>query len=276
MRRINYPLIVSDFDGTLVNGDGTITAENKRAIAEYRRAGGQFVLSTGRLPMGILPRAKELDLKGKISCCQGAIIVDIEKEEFLLSGGLSLENTVIACKQMETLGLHIHAYDDWTFYSNMDDEPLRVYEELVKTKAIRVLDEPLSEFLRRKNIAAHKLLAMVEPTAADRVLNELRAAKLDGCEVTRSAKYLVEIISNEYSKGTAVEFLASYYGVPLEKTVAVGDQLNDVSMVQRAGVGIAVQNADEALKAVADFVTENTNEQSAIAEIIEKFGFYEE
>ena len=68
MRRINYPLIVSDFDGTLVNNDGTISEKNKKAIAEYVAAGGAFAISTGRLPSGILSRAQELGLSGKVCC----------------------------------------------------------------------------------------------------------------------------------------------------------------------------------------------------------------
>ena len=63
MQKINYPIIVSDFDGTLVNDDGTISIENKNAIEKYTKDGGVFAISTGRLHYGILSRAKELGLK---------------------------------------------------------------------------------------------------------------------------------------------------------------------------------------------------------------------
>ena len=91
--------------------------------------------------------------------------------------------------------------------------------------------------------------------------------------MTKSAAFLVEVINSQYSKGTAVVFLADYYGVPLEKVIAVGDQINDTPMIERAGLGIAVKNAETALKEKADYVCEYTNEEGAIAEIIEKFGF---
>ncbi len=276
MRKINYPLIVSDFDGTLVRADGSISEENKRAINEYIAAGGAFAISTGRLPAGILSRAKELGLKGTVCCCQGSIVMDIQTGNVLLEGKLSLESTLAACKQMEKLGLHIHAYDLWDFYCNVDDEPLRIYESLTKTKAQLVLDKPLSQFIQEKDLQAYKLLAMVEVERVNEVFQALSAEKIEGCGVTKSADFLVEVVNEGFSKGSAVEFLANYYHIPIEKTIAVGDQLNDLSMIEKAGLGIAVKNADGTLKERANCVCEYTNEENAIAKIIEKFGFYEE
>lgn len=273
MRKINYPLIVSDFDGTLVNADGSISERNKRAISEYTAAGGIFAISTGRLPAGILSRAKELGLTGKVCCCNGAIILDIESKEVIMEGKLSLESTIAACKKMEELDLHIHAYDLWDFYVNKDDEALKLYRHLVKTEPTLVLDIPLSQYLEENKLPMYKLVAMVEPKQHAQILSELAKEDFDGCEVTKSADYLVEIVNKTYSKGTAVECLASYYGLPLDKVIAVGDQINDMSMIERAGLGIAVKNAEELLKEKANYVCEHTNEEGAIAEVIEKFGF---
>ncbi len=272
MRKLNYPLIVSDFDGTLVNADGTVSERNKRAIAEYVAAGGAFAISTGRLPSGILSRAQELGLTGKVCCCQGAIILDIQTREVALAGRLSAKSTTEACRRMEELGLHVHVYDLWEYYVNMDDEPLKVYERLTKTKASGVYDN-LTAFVEAKGMRAYKLLAMVLPQESEKIVKALEVNPIEGCEVTKSAEFLVEIINKEYSKGTAVEFLAKYYGVSLEKTIAVGDQRNDLPMIEKAGVGIAVKNADEGLKSAAKLVWDKTNEESAIADIIEKLGF---
>ena len=103
MRKINYPLIVSDFDGTLVKRDGTISEENRRAISEYVACGGRFALSTGRMTAGILSRARELGLKGLVACCQGAIIVDIESREILFNGSIPFETGLKICKKMEDM-----------------------------------------------------------------------------------------------------------------------------------------------------------------------------
>ncbi|MBQ4268896.1 MAG: HAD family hydrolase [Clostridia bacterium] len=273
MQKINYGLIVSDFDGTLVNSDGTIGEYSKNAIAKYREAGGKFAISTGRLPNAIIDRAKELGLKGAVSCCQGSAIVDIETREVLFSGRIPNSVAVKACRKMEEMGLHIHVYDLWDFYCNKDDEPLKYYEFHTGTKANLVLDEPLWKFVERAGFDVFKILIMVDASDAERVMEELKREKYEGCVMTKSGDVLVELINANNSKGTAVKFLSKYYGVPLEKTLGVGDQLNDVYMVKTAGLGVAVKNADERLKAVADYVCEYTNEEGAVGKLIEKFGF---
>ena len=273
MRKINYPLIVSDFDGTLVNEDGTISQQNKDAISAYIQDGGAFAISTGRMPSGILSRARELGLKGMVACCQGAIIADIESGKVVMDGKIPYETTLAVVEKMEEMGLHIHVYDLWDYYCNMDDEALKMYEKVVKSKAILVVDRKLSDFIRKERLASYKILVMVYPKDAERVMNELSQAGFAGCEVTRSADFLVEVVNANYSKGTAVAFLADYYHTSVEKTIAIGDQRNDLTMIERAGIGVAVNNADEALKEKADYVCGLTNEEGAVTEVIHRFGY---
>ncbi len=276
MQKIRYPLIVSDFDGTLVGSDGNVSKENREAIARYVAAGGTFVVSTGRLPSGILPRVRELGLEGFVCCCQGAIIMDIQSGDLVLDGKLSQSATLAACKEMEGLGLHIHAYDLWEYYANMDDEALKIYEKAVGSKAKLVTDKPLSSFIEETGLRAYKLLAMVEEAQSDEILQKLAASKSEEYALTKSASFLVEVISPNYTKGTAITFLAERLRIEAEQCVAVGDQRNDLEMIEAAGVGIAVKNADDKLKERANYVLEYTNDENAIAKIIEKYGFYEE
>lgn len=275
MKRLHYALIVSDFDGTLVRDDGNIDEANKIAIKEYTENGGIFAISTGRMPYGILPRAKELGLKGILCACQGAVIMDIESGEALLEGTIPCEITVDICEKMEALGLHIHVYDQTDYYCNMDDDALKLYQKAVRTTPILVTDKPMSVYVKEKGICAYKVLAMVNPKDNVRIMQALEKENFAGCCVTKSADFLVEVINASYSKGTAVEFLAERYGVPIEKTIGVGDQQNDIPMIKAAGLGIAVKNADEALKKEA-VVLEYTNEEAAIAKIIEKYGYTED
>lgn len=276
MPKINYGMIISDFDGTLVKDDGTVSQINKQAISKYIENGGIFAISTGRLPAGIVSRAKELGLKGVVSCCQGSVILDIQTEELFLNGGIPNAIAVKICEKMEEMGLHIHVYGLWSYYSNMDDEPLKWYENIVKHKAELVTDKPISTFVKENGLDVCKILAIVAPSDNEKVREELKKMQFLGCSVTKSSEYLVEVLNENYSKGTAVEFLAKRYNIPIEKVIGVGDQSNDVSMIQTAGLGVAVKNASESLKAEADYVCEYTNEEHAIARIIEKFGYTEE
>ena len=275
MPKINYGLIVSDFDGTLVRGDGTVSEENKRAIAQYQKDGGKFAISTGRLHYDILELARELGLKGLVSCCQGAIIMDIEKGKPVQDNMLSHETTLSICRKMEELNLHYHVYDSENYYCNKDDDALKWYEKIVGKTAVRIIEQPLSEFIKQNKMRSYKVLAMVRPEENASTMEALKKEAIDGCLITKSADVLVEVINAKYSKGTAVEFLANYYGVPLEKTIGVGDQWNDIPMIEKAGLGIAVQNADVKLKEKA-VVCEYTNEENAIAKIIEKYGYTED
>ncbi len=273
MKALNYGLIVSDFDGTLAGGDSTVSEKNKKAIFEYIDAGGIFAVSSGRLPAAILPVVRKMGLKGLISCAQGAIIMDIESGEILLENRLSLETTLEVCRKMEEMGLHILAFDLFDYYSNRDDGILKLYENVTKTKGKTVTDCKLSDFLEEKKLAVYKLIVLVAPDDNKRILESLKNADFEGCDITKSIDFLVEAVSKTNSKGTALSFLAQKYRVPIEKTIAIGDNFNDLSMIECAGLGVAVANAEDALKSAAGYICEYTNDESAVADIIERFGF---
>ncbi len=273
MKDLNYKLIVSDFDGTLLGSDEGVSQKNKEAISEYINAGGIFVISTGRLPAAILPHVEKLGLKGLVCCCNGTIILDIETKKVIFDKRLSLDTTLKACRTMEDMGLHILAFDMYDYYANAKGGVLDIYQNAAKTTAEIVEGCKLSLFLEQKQMAAYKLIALVEPKDNELVFNKLKDAGLCDCDITKSMDFIVEVVNNKLSKGTSVEYLAKTYGIPMEKTIAIGDNYNDMSMICCAGLGVAVANAEESLKEKADYVCEYTNEQSAVASIIEKYGF---
>ncbi|MBQ9729032.1 MAG: HAD family phosphatase [Clostridia bacterium] len=275
MRKINYGLIVSDFDGTLVKEDGTISEATKTSINEYIQNGGVFAISTGRLPQGIVPQAEELGLNGLISCGNGSIIWDLPSRKPIFQRAIPNAIAVKVCEKMEKMGLHIHVYDEWEYYCNMDDDALKSYERITKTKGNLVLDKLLSQFLKETGMDVYKLLAMVLPEDNASVRAELEKEEFEHCIVTKSSSFLVEVLGDSCSKGTAVEFLANHYGIAIEKTIGIGDQCNDIPMLETAGLGIAVKNADEELQKRV-FTYGYTNEEGAVGKIIEEFGYTEE
>lgn len=275
MRKIKYPLIISDFDGTLLRGDQTVSEETKRTIDAYRADGGIFCICTGRTPSSILPRARALGLSGLVSTFQGSVIMDIETGKVLRDGYMPQEVAVSVCKLMEEMGLHIHIYEFDKYYSNEAGESLEMYERLSGVKGIVSDNMRLSELIMVKDMKVRKILAIVPTEAMQEILEKISEAYGKECYVTYSTAFLVEVSSREYSKGTAVQFIAEYYGLPIEKTVAIGDSLNDLPMLQSAGVGIALKNADEKLKIkIPPYAY--SNDENAVGRIIEEYGYAEE
>ena len=273
MKKIKYPLIVSDCDGTILNSNHTISDYTKEKILQYVKDGGVFAVSTGRMISSILPLVRSWGLKGVVSAFQSGVIMDVETEEILRQCTMPCEMGLEICKIMEDMQLHIHAYALWEAYSNKDNEWSRVYEKISGEKL--VLKPQLSAFLEESKLQPYKLLAMVEPEDSQKVCEELQKRIPDACFVTTSAPFLVEVGLKSVTKKESVCFLADYYNVPLEKTIAVGDQLNDLPMIEAAGLGVAVANAQEKLKERA-FVLPYTNDEDAVGKLIEEIAYTEE
>lgn len=274
MRKIKYPLIISDFDGTLLRSDQTVAKETKGAIDSYRADGGIFCVCTGRTPSSILPRARALGLSGLVSTFQGSVIMDIETGKVLRDGYMLQEVAVSVCKLMEELGLHIHIYEIDEYYSNEAGESLAMYERISGVKGV-VSDMPLSKLIAEKSMKVRKILAIVPTEERQRIFDEIFSVYGKECYVTYSTDFLIEVSSKEYSKGTAVQFIAEHYNIPVEKTLAIGDSLNDLPMLKSAGVGIAVKNADRKLiEEICPYAY--SNDENAVGKIIEEYGYAEE
>lgn len=274
MKKINYPLIISDFDGTLYRSDKQISKNTIETVARYVKDGGAFAVSSGRALPSILPIVKEMGLKGVVAAYNGAVIADITTGELLDCNTMSVESGVEICRAFEERGLHTHVYLPEEYYATARNEYLARYEAVVKVKAI-IPNETLSVFVERNKLQAIKILAVLEPEKRDGYIAELSRLFGDKYYVTSGSKNLIEISSKTRSKGTAVKFIADYYGVPVAKTVAVGDALNDLPMLQTAGVGLAVKNAEKSLLENAENFP-YSNDEDAVAKIIEKYGYTEE
>lgn len=273
MRKIKYPLIVSDCDGTILRSDNTIGEFTRKKINEYVNDGGIFAVCTGRMITSILPVVRSWGLKGVVSAFQGGLMMDIQTEEVLHQSTIPHEKALRICEEMESMGLHIHTYTMREIFSNQDNEWLKLYERIAGEKAI--IQPNMSQFMRETEMRPYKLLAMVEPSEAKGVYEALSKRVPEDCFVTISAPFLVEVGLKSATKQKAVTFLAEHYGIPLEKVIAVGDQLNDLPMIEAVGLGVAVKNAHEGVKAVA-YTLPYTNDEDAVGRLIEEMAYTEE
>ncbi|MDE7168508.1 MAG: Cof-type HAD-IIB family hydrolase [Clostridia bacterium] len=273
MKKINYGLIVSDFDGTLIDDNQQILPEVRTAIENYIACGGIFAVCTGRMTCCILPRVRELGLKGLVVAYQGTVIADIESGNVIKNGGISSDGIAEICRNIKELGQPVNVYSGDDLYTDIpkDNEYLQKYERIVGIDA-QYVDGDIAEFVLKKDLFCQKVAILIAHNEQEAVFKELQRRLGDKYDVTCSAKVLIEVSPLGDNKGAAVKYLADKFGIPIEKTVAVGDNLNDLSMIKVAGVGVAVGNATQALIDEADFVSVSNNE-GAIAQVIEKFGF---
>ena len=273
MKEIDKRLIVSDFDGTLLTSEHKVPDEVRAAINGYVECGGIFAVCTGRMLRSILPRVRELGLKGLVVAYQGTVIADIETGREIKRDCLRYSDVSRICKYVEEMGYGINTYSDEVLYTNLpkDNERLKNYESITGIAAVSV-SVPMSEFINNNKLDSQKIACIVSPQEREKLYELLLRKFGDKFDVTCSAQVLVEVSPLGDNKGEALKFIAKHYGVPLSSAVAIGDNLNDLSMIKAAGIGVAVGNAVQGLKDEADYVTVSNNE-FAVAKFIEKFGF---
>lgn len=272
MSKINYGLIVSDFDGTLLTSKQTVPEEVKKAISEYVSAGGIFAVCTGRMLASILPQVRALGLKGLVAAYQGTVIADIESGRLLRCGGFSVDDACYICTVLEERGEPINVYADNIMYTTLpaDDKLLNMYERITGITA-RHFDGKMSDFVRANGLYCQKIVSVVGPERKQPLYEYLKEIMGDRFEVTYSAAVLVEVSPKGDDKGMALKFLADHYNIPREKTVAVGDNLNDLPMIREAAVGVAVVNGVEEFRAHADDVCPSCDD-GGVAYVIRKYG----
>ena len=273
MKEINKRLIVSDFDGTLLTSEQTIPDEVRSAISEYVECGGIFAVCTGRMLSSILPRVRELGLKGLVVAYQGTVIAEIESGKIIRKNSIKYSDVAEICGYINSLNMTVNTYSDEVLYTDIpkDNEYLIRYEKITGVEAVHV-DILMQNFVIENKLDCQKLTCLVSPKEREKLYNLLKAKFGERFDVTCSAEVLVEISPLGDNKGAALKYIAEHYGVPISETVAVGDNLNDASMVLAAGIGVAVGNAVDALKEAADYVSVSNNE-AAVAKIIKKYGF---
>ena len=263
---MKYKLIASDFDNTIHDGE-RVPPRVLRAIAEYRRAGGKFVVATGRVFESIRKKMGMLGADDELIACQGAALYRASTGEVLERFPLPPEIAKKAVDFYEAHGDVCHAYADHEFYvekPNPYSDRYAAYCDVSPT----YIGYPLSKFLPQMPFV-NKVIAILPVEIIDDRLKELSAILGPEAEVTKSAPMFLEVTSAKAGKGNCLVALANRLGIPMEQTVAVGDNLNDLSMVLAAGLGATVENGVPALKQAADIVLPSVKD-GGVADLIEK------
>ncbi len=263
-------LIALDMDGTLLLPDHTISPAVKAAIAEARARGIKVVLTTGRPYAGVHRYLQMLDMDQEGDFCityNGALVQKAGDGSTVAQTTLSYDDYRYLEQMSREVGSHFHALDRHTLYTaNRDISYYTVHESYVATIPLVFCEaEKMPE-----DIALLKVMLIDEPEILDAAIARIPQEVKARYTLLKSAPYFLEILDKRVDKGTGVRSLAQSLGILPEEVMAVGDQENDIAMITYAGIGVAMGNAIDPVKEVADYIT-RTNLEDGVAHAIERF-----
>lgn len=263
-------LIAIDMDGTLLLPDHTISPGVKDAIAKARAQGVNVVLTTGRPYAGVHSYLKELHMEQPDDYCityNGALVQKASDGSTVAQTPLSYDDYRYLEQLSREVGSHFHALDRTTLYTaNRDISYYTVHESFVATIPLVFCEAEKMD----PNMTFLKVMMIDEPAVLDQAISRIPDEVKEKYTVLKSAPYFLEILDKRVTKGTGVKSLADALNIKPEEVMAIGDQENDIAMLEYAGIGVAMGNAIDSVKAVADFETK-TNLEDGVAYAIEKF-----
>ncbi|MCR3921359.1 MAG: Cof-type HAD-IIB family hydrolase [Firmicutes bacterium] len=258
-------LLALDLDDTLLNESFHISEQNRAAIQRVAAAGVLVTLATGRMFHSAQPYARELEIDLPLITYHGAMIRTTGGEETLFHRPVPLALAHEVVSIAKTGNFHVNAYLNDELYVAEENENSRIYEQMARVKVNVVGD--LVRFLIQ---APTKITIVNTDGRLPALWDELKERFSDTLAITISRPHYLEITDRRATKGQALAYLAKLHQIPREQIAAVGDSYNDLDMLEYAGMGVAVANARDEVKAVANVITE-TNVNHGVAAFIEKY-----
>ena len=256
-------LIATDIDGTILAQGASFTEGVKSCINDLKKRGIKVVIVTGRMNKAALLIRDELGLDTPVVSYQGGLVNDGGK--VLYERYLSETQAKKIIEWAGTEKIHINLYNNDTLYSERDDDEVRRYS---KAQHINYTVKPFDEIKLDK---VNKVLA-IDFNGADRIDRyEKELPKVfPELYIVKSTPYFLEFSNPEGSKYCAVRFLQKHWNIKESETLTIGDQNNDIELLRAGGIKVAMGNATDELKAVADYITD-TVDNDGFVKAVEKF-----
>ena len=267
-----YRLLAMDMDGTVLNSQKIVTPRTDRAIRQALAAGKEVLFATGRCPTEVRPYLQQYPEMRYALCLSGAVIFDVAAGRTLedVSFSPALTRQILNAAEQVDAMVAIYAGDDVFVERSrrprMDYFCCDCFAALYDRCAVYV--DTLQEALDREGNRVHKINLYCHTAEDWKKAGEL----LSGLPVTcaRGIPNNFEVSPRGVSKGEGLRQLCRAAGIPMEEAIAVGDEGNDLTMVADAGLGVAMGNAAEAVKAAAKAVTADCD-HDGVAEVIENY-----
>ncbi|MFI3292769.1 MAG: Cof-type HAD-IIB family hydrolase [Rikenellaceae bacterium] len=261
-------IIVLDLDGTLTNSRKELSERNRLALIELQERGAKVVLASGRPTYGIVPLAHELELRkygGYILSYNGGVIIDCATGKELYSNVLPGELIAPLYEGSKSYDTTILSYDaEYIVTENGADKYVGVEAHLNKMK-IKEVDSFLDYF----SYPLPKCLAVGDPNQVVELEKDLKGRFGDVMNIYRSEPFFLELVPLGIDKAQSLSVLLEKIGGCREDMIAFGDGFNDLSMIQYAGVGVAMANAQDEVKRHADVIA-LSNDEDGVADYIER------
>lgn len=262
MGKFDGMLLCTDLDATLLNSEAAVSKENTEAVNYFKKEGGKFTFATGRVPFGARIIFSWVVPNAPVVCFNGAGVYDFQKEKLLW--GAYLDDNVgkvieYVKERTPDFGLVV-CTDEKTYFPHLNEWVDKYY----KLENLPLDTTPWREI----NEKWKKALFVVNSKYMSGVVEAVeKSGYKDKFDFVQSCANYYEILPKGATKGTGLEKLCQITGIKREKTIAVGDNNNDIEMLKYAKLGICVKNATDAVKEISDIITVSNNE-SAIAKII--------
>lgn len=259
-----FKLLALDLDDTLLDKRHHISQANKEMIRRAIDEGVQVVITTGRMYASALPYYQELDLTTPMINYNGALVVN-NKGEFIYHSSLDTSLAREILSVLHPYHCHINLYIDDTLYANRRGDELLTYETIAGIKG-QLVEDPYSVL----GTPTKMVIISFQEELLKTLTEKLNQSFGEEISLTRTRRAFLEIMPGGVSKGETLKRMTEELDLHPSQVVAVGDGSNDLSMVEYAGLGVAMENGDERLKEVAHLIAP-PHDQDGVAQIIRRY-----
>lgn len=272
-------LVACDLDGTLFNSEMAVSAANAKAVKNAQSSGIEFLIATGRAPRESRSVLKDADLHTGFINLNGALVFD-ENEQLMIKHSIPKAKAQQLVHLLHRAGFYFEILTANQVYSeNLDQRISNVAHLMVDLNPLLDFRQAVAISAGNKTIMNMKQIHSFDNLLQDPKIEVMKIIAFDsrGHEaftgdlvVTSSSSSNIEINDQHAQKGLALLDYAKLKGIKPEEIAAIGDNLNDESMIRAAGTGVAMGNAIPAIKKIAQVVTKRNNEDG-VAYILNKF-----
>jgi len=257
--------VACDLDRTLIGEDAVLHDRTRMAISGMRELGVHVVLVTGRMFRSVRRYALEAGLDDPVVCYQGAVVAEPRTGKWLRHVPIPLELARETVQALQEEGFGMNCYVDDELYVAEITPEARRYADFQDLEL-----HPVGDLLAWLDRSPTKLVVIDEPKVLDDLEARMKRLFEGRLYISKSLPYFLEFASPEVTKASGLDFLSRHVGFTRAQTIAFGDGENDVELLEWAGYGVAVENAHERVKAVADLVCPPVQEEG-VAQVLEAY-----